>query len=71
LHASASAIDAVSNTDGIAAVPCPLGEAFPTGALVVQDDQTPAGHQNFKMFRWEDIAGRVLLIDTSQTPRGK
>ena len=29
-----------------------------------------AHNQNFKLYAWEDIAGTLLLIDTSWQPRG-
>jgi 3-phytase len=63
-----AAIDAVSGTDGIDVCHRPFGRRFPKGLFVAQDDATPAGRQNFKLFAWDDIAGDRLLIDTSATP---
>ena len=66
----AGAIDEVSDTDGIAVTNVSLGERFPRGLFVVQDGATPAGRQNFKLYRWEDIAvPGGLLIDTTHDTR--
>ncbi|MDB5320300.1 MAG: phy [Phycisphaerales bacterium] len=63
------AIDDVSDTDGIAVTNRPTSTAFPKGFLIVQDGSKKGGHQNFKLYRWEDIAGDRLWIDTSEDPR--
>ena len=59
-------IDAVSGTDGLDVTPFALGEAFPDGVLVVQDDLNinPQSTQNFKLVSWRTIADALgLTID--------
>jgi myo-inositol-hexaphosphate 3-phosphohydrolase/2',3'-cyclic-nucleotide 2'-phosphodiesterase (5'-nucleotidase family) len=50
-------IDAVSGTDGIDVVSAPLGDAFPAGLFVAQDDvnSNPNEAQNFKLVSWADV----------------
>ncbi|KAM5368525.1 hypothetical protein ACJZ2D_009502 [Fusarium nematophilum] len=70
-------IDAVSNTDGIAAVGVALNEDFPHGLVVVHDDanQLPGGgtsaEASFKMVSLERILGKELLeeVDKDWDPR--
>lgn len=76
-------IDAVSNTDGLAAVGVALNEDFPYGLVVVHDDanQLPNGSTSnaasFKLISLEDILGSKNLgikglleeIDTDWDPR--
>lgn len=57
------------DTDGICVTSAPLGARFPKGVFIVQDGHNKGGNQNFKLFKWEDIAGDKLLIDTSVDPR--
>jgi 3-phytase len=64
--------DAVSGTDGLDVTNFPLGNTFPQGLLVVQDDLNlaPGAGQNFKLIGWEDVAAALgLLVDTSVDPR--
>lgn len=51
-------IDAVSGTDGLDVTLLAVGDAFPDGLLVVQDDLNinPSATQNFKLISWGDIA---------------
>jgi 3-phytase len=63
-------IDDVSDTDGICVTSCPTSRQFAQGLLIVQDGTNAGGNQNFKLYAWEDIAGKSLLIDTSWQPRG-
>jgi 3-phytase len=63
------AIGDVEETDGIAVSNRPSGPDFPQGLLVVQDGDNQPANQNFKLYRWEDIAGTRLLIDTGWSPR--
>lgn len=55
--------DAVQGTDGIDIVSAPLGDAFPRGILVVQDDENtdPAGLQNFKYVSWAEVETALSL----------
>jgi 3-phytase len=70
-------IDAVSNTDGIAAAGTSLGPAFPHGLLVVHDDvnQLPGSgtsdETSFKLVSLEDILDDDLLasLDPKWNPR--
>jgi 3-phytase len=65
------AIDDVSDTDGIAVTNRPTSASFPKGFLVVQDGSKKGGRQNFKLYRWEDIAGERLIVDPAWDPRGR
>lgn len=53
-------IDKVTNSDGIEVTALPLGNEFPYGLFVAQDDvnEAPEGmqRQNFKLIPWEKIA---------------
>ena len=76
-------VDAVSNTDGIAAVGVNLGKAFPKGLIVVHDDanQLPDGttsdEASFKLVGLQDVLGSKQLeklkllddVDPSWDPR--
>ena len=56
-------VDGVEGTDGLDIVSAPLGEAYPRGLLVVQDDQNrrPNALQNFKYVSWAHIEAALLL----------
>ncbi|HUQ72703.1 MAG TPA: phytase [Planctomycetaceae bacterium] len=59
-------IDDVNDTDGITVTNRPTSKTLSKGCFIVQDGTGPNGkHQNFKVYRWEDIAGDKLLIDTT------
>ncbi len=64
--------DAISGTDGLEVTNMPLGEQFPNGVFVAQDDLNidPPSNQNFKLVDWAAIAERFdLVIDTTFDPR--
>jgi 3-phytase len=63
------AFDDVSDTDGIAVTSRPTSAAFSQGLFIVQDGANKKGNQNFKFYRWQDIAVDRLLIDTTWDPR--
>lgn len=48
-------VDRVTGTDGLASLGGPVGDAFPEGLVVVQDDVNDVGTQNFKYLDWRDI----------------
>jgi 3-phytase len=52
----------VEDTDGIDITSASLGPLFPHGMFVVQDGDNGQANQNFKMFRWEQIAGTNLIV---------
>jgi 3-phytase len=65
-------IDGVTGSDGLDVTNFPLGEAFPMGVFVTQDDTNlnPDGNQNFKLVPWENIADPLgLTIETGFDPR--
>ncbi|KAH9909899.1 phytase [Xylariomycetidae sp. FL2044] len=70
-------VDAVTNTDGLAAVGAGLGDAFPDGLIVVHDDanQLPEGgtsdEASFKLVSLADVLGEELLkeVSTDWNPR--
>jgi len=51
----AGGVDGVTGTDGVAALGGPVGDRFPEGLVVVQDDVNEGGTQNFKYIDWRDI----------------
>lgn len=73
----ARGVDAVSNTDGLAAVGAALGPRFPQGLVVVHDDanQLPGGgtsdEASFKLVSLGDVLGDELLkdVDPDWDPR--
>lgn len=72
LGAGGAEIDGVTTTDGVDVTSAPLGPGFPSGLLVVQDDENPGGMQNFKLVAWPGIAACLtppLVVDTSVDPR--
>jgi 3-phytase len=62
------AIDDIADSDGLDVTNQPTSPHFPRGFLVVQDGKND-GHQNFKLFAWEDIAGDRLVVDTTTSVR--
>ncbi|KAI5865394.1 3-phytase [Durotheca rogersii] len=70
-------IDAVTNTDGVAAVGASLGAAFPDGLVVVHDDanEVPEGgtsdEASFKLVKLGDVLEAELLeeVDKNWDPR--
>jgi 3-phytase len=63
------AIDDVIHTDGIDVTNRPTSKQFPQGVFVAQDHRNSKVNQNFKLYAWEDIAGKHLLVDTKWSPR--
>jgi 3-phytase len=59
--AAANGIDGVSGTDGIDAYSGAIGP-YPSGLLVMQDDQNEGMTQNFKLVDWRAVRG-ALKID--------
>lgn len=57
-------VDAVSGTDGIEVTNLALGDSFPEGVFIVQDDLNlnPDGNQNFKLISWRLIADQLGLV---------
>jgi 3-phytase len=53
-YASSAGFDPVTHTDGVTALALPLGPAFPSGAMVMQDDND-GSPQNFKFVSWADV----------------
>jgi 3-phytase len=65
-------VDGTSGTDGIDVTNFPLGDAFPQGVFVAQDDSNinPDANQNFKLVSWGEIAQALnLTVDTNFNPR--
>ena len=55
------AVDGITGTDGLDALGGPVGEAFPEGVVVIQDDVNDVGTQNFKYIDWRDIRAALNL----------
>jgi 3-phytase len=64
----AGEIDDIADSDGLDVTNVCTSQLFPRGLLVVQDGQNE-GHQNFKFFAWEDVAGQRLVVDTTSSAR--
>lgn len=64
------AIDEVTGTDGIDVVSAALGDMYPRGLLVVQDDvnSAPAANQNFKLVDWREVE-RLLGLEAYRPER--
>ncbi|MDX2162635.1 MAG: phytase [bacterium] len=60
--------DAVSGTDGIDVLNAPLGDQFPNGVFIAQDDLNidPDDNQNFKLIDWAEIA-QAMELESSTT----
>lgn len=67
-----NAVDGVTHTDGLDVTSASLGDRFPDGMFVAQDDQNtlPQAYQDFKLVSWRAIAEALNLeIDSSWNPR--
>jgi 3-phytase len=53
--------DPVSETDGLDVTTMPLGDAFPQGLMVVQDDRNEGFNRNFKFVSWADVMTAMKL----------
>ncbi len=65
-------IDSVTRTDGIDVTNANLGQAFPAGVFVAQDNSNDGLNQNFKLVPWDaivDATGSGLSLDTTWNPR--
>lgn len=65
-------VDGVSGSDGLDVTNFPLGDVYPEGVFVTQDDTNinPDENQNFKIVPWEAIAEALELeVDTDFDPR--
>jgi 3-phytase len=64
----AGATGDVAHTDGLDVTNEPTSPRFPRGLLVLQDGDNN-GRQNFKLFDWDDVAGGLLIVDTTPSAR--
>jgi 3-phytase len=55
------ATDPVDETDGLEVTAVPLGEQFPRGLLVVQDDRNEGFSRNFKYVSWAEVEAALAL----------
>jgi 3-phytase len=60
-HIGTGATDPVGETDGIEVVSSPVGEKFPRGLMVVQDDRNEGFTRNFKYISWADVEAALKL----------
>ncbi len=60
-HIGTGATDPVGETDGIEVVSSGLGEKFPRGLMVVQDDRNEGFTRNFKYVSWADVEAALKL----------
>jgi myo-inositol-hexaphosphate 3-phosphohydrolase len=64
-------IDRVSGQDGIDVTNISLGNAFPQGVFISQDNLNPPANQNFKLVPWQSISLAMipaLIIDPAANP---
>ncbi len=64
-------IDRVSGQDGIEVTNISLGNAFPQGLFISQDNLNPPANQNFKLVPWQSISLAMipaLIIDPAANP---
>ncbi|MCS7070632.1 MAG: phytase, partial [Anaerolinea sp.] len=65
-------VDAVSGSDGLDVTNFGLGDRYPEGLFVTQDDLNlnPPANQNFKLVSWRTIADALgLIVDPTYDPR--
>lgn len=62
-----AAVDGVTGSDGLDVINFPLGDNFPAGVFVTQDDTNlnPDGNQNFKIVSWESVASVMGLTNST------
>jgi 3-phytase len=68
---SGEGIDRVSGQDGIEVTNISLGNAFPQGLFISQDNLNPPANQNFKLVPWQSISLAMipaLIIDPAANP---
>jgi 3-phytase len=68
---SGEGIDRVTGQDGIDVTNISLGNAFPQGLFISQDNLNPPANQNFKLVPWHSIALAMipaLIIDPAANP---
>jgi myo-inositol-hexaphosphate 3-phosphohydrolase len=59
--AGGDGIDDVEQTSGIGVTSAPLGEAYPTGALIIHDADNDGG-ENLKYVPWRTVTRRLGLM---------
>ena len=64
----AGTTDDVAHTDGLDVTNERTSPMFPRGLLVLQDGEND-GRQNFKLFAWDEVAGKSLIVDTTSSSR--
>ena len=55
------AVDGASHTDGLEVHAAPLGQAYPQGLMIVQDDEEDTGGQNFKLVDLRTVLEELRL----------
>ena len=60
-------IDGVDHTDGIEITSARLGDAYPEGLFVTQDNTNDSSNQNFKLVSWQSIAASAIGTIASPT----
>jgi 3-phytase len=58
---ASGATDPVGETDGLEVNSTPLGDRFPRGLMVVQDDRNEGFSRNFKYVSWADVEAALDL----------
>ena len=66
---AAGTIGDLGETDGIDVTNVATSPRFPRGLFVCQDGRGRDGFQNFKFFRWDEIAGSRQIINTARPAR--
>jgi 3-phytase len=68
---AAGDLGGIDHCSGLAVCNQPLGKDFPSGMLALNDQVNPNASEDFKLYRWEEIARAAkLTIDTTWSRRG-
>lgn len=65
---SAAGLGPLDHSSGLDVTSAPFGPRFPHGALAVNDQDTPSGNEDFKLYSWSDIASKLHLQTATPAP---
>lgn len=65
---SAEGLGPLDHSSGLDVTNAPFGPHFPSGVLAVNDQDTPSGNEDFKLYSWSDIAAALHLMTDTKSP---